>query len=130
MEYAKPNTILLVEDDRQARLRIHEYLEGLGFEVIESVDAKAALDLALSVNPDLILMDLSDDDDLDFIYRIRMENELSGIPILASSSDGARGIDLYSNIEKFGDQSIGYITKPISVEELSDQLLLMGIGSR
>ena len=51
--------ILLVEDFEDAREMYRDYLEFSGFRVATAVDGRSAIDQARSLNPDLILMDLS-----------------------------------------------------------------------
>jgi len=51
--------ILLVEDDEDSRDSLGRRLRLKGFEVIEAVDGREAVDKAASEAPDAILMDMS-----------------------------------------------------------------------
>ena len=51
--------ILMVEDNEMNRDALSRRLERRGYEVVLAVDGKQGLTLAQSVQPDLILMDLS-----------------------------------------------------------------------
>jgi len=52
-------TLLLVEDNEDNRIIYCTVLRHLGYEVIEAQDGVRAVELARSVQPDLILMDIS-----------------------------------------------------------------------
>ncbi len=51
--------ILLVEDNEDNRIIYSTVLKHVGYEVTEAHDGHQAVDLARSVKPDLILMDIS-----------------------------------------------------------------------
>ncbi|MFQ5492639.1 MAG: response regulator [Candidatus Dojkabacteria bacterium] len=51
-------SVLVVEDDGSLRRALKQALQGEGIEVIEAVDGNGAVNMALSVHPDLILLDL------------------------------------------------------------------------
>jgi CheY-like chemotaxis protein len=55
----RPARVLLVEDDVHTRRINALALGSLGFEIVEAVDGFEALRLALSLHPDLIVMDIS-----------------------------------------------------------------------
>lgn len=120
-----PNKILVVEDNADSRSSLCQFLQNLGYRVTETNLTTDAVKIALDELPDLILIDLSDDKALEVVYKIRLRKELSGIPILASAADGGFGIELFSNIDKLGDNFIGYLTKPVSFNELADQISLI-----
>ncbi len=117
-----PDKILVVETNEDFRSSLCEFLQNLGYLITQTNIAENAVGIALSEIPDLILIDLSNDEALEVIYQIRQKNELSAIPILASSADGGFGIKLFSNIEKFGSNFIGYLTKPFNFNDLADQI--------
>lgn len=52
-------TLLLVEDNEDNRIIYSTVLRHLGYQVIEAQDGVEAVQLARSVQPDLILMDIS-----------------------------------------------------------------------
>ena len=121
--------ILIAEDNDDSRQMLRTFIEMLGYEVIEARDGEEAINLASSSRPDLILMDLNMPkiDGLTAAAHIRSQPDLCEIPILANSADGSRGIELFSNIEKFGEGHIDYIPKPISFDELTYQIdLILG----
>jgi len=50
--------ILVVEDEPAYLKLLNDLLTGKGYKVIEAVDGKKGLDMALRENPDLILLDI------------------------------------------------------------------------
>ena len=50
--------ILIVEDNPSERMLERKILEGAGYTVLESDNAKDGIDIALAEKPDLILMDI------------------------------------------------------------------------
>lgn len=54
----KQRTVLIVEDDNSLRTVLVDKLQTDGFDVIEAVDGKAGLDIALKEHPDCILLDI------------------------------------------------------------------------
>lgn len=116
--------ILVAEGNVDSRQRLRLFIQTLGHEVLEAGSSSEAIELALSSQPDLILMDLNmpESDCLNAILQIRERVDLSEIPIVANSSDGGRGIELFSNIDKFGPGRIEYIPRPFSFEGLGHQI--------
>jgi len=52
-------SILIVDDDPSARLLVHTLLTHAGHEVFEAADGRIGLAIALDVEPDLVIIDLS-----------------------------------------------------------------------
>ena len=52
-------TVLIVDDDPNARLLVTTLLTHGGHEALEAADARSALAIALELQPDLIITDLS-----------------------------------------------------------------------
>lgn len=104
--------ILLVEDDENIRIMVGAMLESAGYQIIETRSCAAAITLASSHIPDLILLDLGlpDRDGMELLELVR-KNDLTPIIILSARSDEAekvRAFDLGAN---------DYITKPFGAAE-------------
>ena len=56
---ASPARILVVDDERRIRFAIRSCLEAEGYEVFEAADGNEALDVALRVAPDVMILDLA-----------------------------------------------------------------------
>ena len=118
------NTILVAEDYDDARLMLRTFLESRGYHVIEARNGKEAVEIAQKEKPDLILMDLNmpELDGVAAAAVIRNLTELSEVPILANSADGSRGIDLFLSIKNFGRGYVDYLTKPLNLDTLAEQI--------
>ncbi len=117
-------TILIAEDNEDAREMLRVFLENLGYAVIEARTGREAVEAACRKHPDLILMDLNmpEMDGLSAIRWIRAVADLEEIPILANSADGKRGIDLFSDDQSLGRGFLEYIAKPLNLATLGEQI--------
>jgi two-component system, cell cycle response regulator DivK len=90
--------------------------------VAEARNGKEAVAVARRAKPDLILMDLNmpELDGISAAKVIRDSADLSAVPILATSADGGRGIELFMNIKNFGRGYIEYVTKPLNLDALAE----------
>ena len=105
--------VLLVEDDVAMRRFLRASLGSQAFRLIEAGTAQAALALATSENPELVLLDLGlpDGDGITLTRRIR---EWSTVPIIVLSAR-AHDADKVAVLDAGADD---YLTKPFSVNEL------------
>jgi two-component system, OmpR family, alkaline phosphatase synthesis response regulator PhoP len=106
-------TILVVDDEPKIVKLVRDYLEGAGFTVIAAGDGRAALDLAHTQRPDLIVLDLGLPklDGLDVTRELR---KTSRAPIIMLTARGEES-DKLIGLELGADD---YITKPFSPKEL------------
>jgi CheY-like chemotaxis protein len=97
----EPNAplILVVDDYQDAREMYAEYLQFSGFRVAEARNGSEAVERAVALKPDLILMDLSlpGMDGWEATRRLKADEHTRHIPVvaltghaLAGASDGAR----------------------------------------
>lgn len=109
-------TVLVVEDFADNRFMMRKLLEMSGYQVVEAVDGKEAVEVAESARPDLILMDLSLPrlDGLDATRRIRELDGLRHVPIVAVSAHDTN--DFHADALAAGCNE--YVTKPIDFDEL------------
>ncbi|MDQ1590508.1 MAG: hypothetical protein QOG00_3475 [Pyrinomonadaceae bacterium] len=109
-------TVLVVEDFADNRFMMRKLLEMSGYQVVEAVDGREAVELAESTRPDLILMDLSLPrlDGLDATRRIRELDGLARVPIVAVSAHDTN--DFHTDALAAGCNE--YVTKPIDFAEL------------
>jgi len=77
--------IMVVEDYKDVRKMMRQFLEQKGFEVIVANDGSQAVEKALAEHPDLIIMDLAMPgmDGIQATQAIRQNDEISDIPIVA-----------------------------------------------
>jgi two-component system cell cycle response regulator DivK len=109
-------TILLVEDNLHNRRIFTSILTHYGFTVREAVNGAEAVELAHSVRPDLILMDLSLPvlDGWEATRRIKEDAELRAIPIIALTAHAMAGDEGHA-LEAGCD---AYLSKPISPKKV------------
>ena len=79
--------VLVVDDFADAREMYREYLDSVGFDVIEATNGEQAVERALDSTPDVILMDLALPvmDGLEATRRIKADRRTADIPIIAMS---------------------------------------------
>ena len=113
--------ILYVEDNFENRLFVRRVLESMGYQIIEAEDGVTGIEIAKSEKPDLILMDvgLPGIDGLETTVRIKKIPELKNIPIVALTANAMKG-DAERCLAAGCD---GYLTKPIGVVALREQVL-------
>ncbi len=106
--------VLLVEDDKSLATALKELLEQEGYRVRLVLDGKRGLELALSEEFDLILLDyfLPGMDGREFLKRLRSEG--SKVPVIALTVVS----DIKNKVDFFQAGADDYITKPFHFEEL------------
>lgn len=112
--------ILVVEDNQDSRELVVKILRAKGYRLIEAKDGGEALQRLGEEKPDLVLMDISIPkvDGLEVTRRIRQQEHLKDIPIIALTAHAMKG-----DREKALDAGCdGYISKPINVRELVEQI--------
>jgi two-component system, cell cycle response regulator DivK len=109
-------TIMVVEDYDDTRMLLKQYLEGLGYSVLEASNGQEAVDIANHEHPDLILMDLDLPilDGIAATQQIRQQTELDKVPIVAVTAYPLS----YSHVKAFAKGCNEYMAKPIDMTEL------------
>ncbi len=110
--------LILIVDDEKPIVDILKFnLEKDGYKTIEAYDGKTGLELALSANPDLILLDvmLPEMDGFSVCREIRVKSQVPIILLTAREEE----VDKVLGLELGADD---YITKPYSVRELSARI--------
>lgn len=110
-------TVLVVDDDAQARAIVQRLLERLGFEVLEAGDGIEALELLDARAPDLacVLLDLTIPrmDGHECLAHLR--ERAPALPVLVCSGYSERALDPSL-------QPSGFIAKPYAFEALRERL--------
>lgn len=108
--------ILVVEDQEDNRRILRDLLSSRGYEIIEVTDGLAGVTAAQTHHPDLILMDiqLPGIDGYEATRRIKANNELKDIPIIAVTSYALSGDDQ----KAFSAGCDDYVAKPYSPRQL------------
>ena len=104
---------LIIEDDANIAELLRLYLEKDGFDVIKAADGGTGVRLALSENPDVILLDIMLPV-LDGWQVCRKVRETSKVPIIMLTAKGET-FDKVNGLDMGADD---YIVKPFEVKEL------------
>jgi CheY-like chemotaxis protein len=115
--------VLVVEDDDSAAELLRVQLEDIGFRVVRTANAEAALELAALEIPDLLTLDihLPGMDGWEFLERFKQQDCFAGVPVVIVSivADKSRGLSL-------GASQV--LQKPVSREEFTRALAAIGFS--
>ncbi len=111
-----PDSILVVDDEKDLVDLISYNLEKDGFTVLKAYDGEDALRLVRTRKPHLMILDLMlpGIQGMEVCKRIRNDTEHTALPIIMLTARGEE-IDKVLGLEMGADD---YITKPFSVREL------------
>ena len=100
--------LLHIEDDPANRLLVRKLLTPAGFEVVDAGDGLEGVKLATEQPFDLILVDIAIPglDGYEVTLRLRGEDRLKGVPIVAITAEGSRNTSLSVGCD-------GFLQKPI-----------------
>lgn len=112
--------ILIVDDNNDSRELVVKILKNKGYEMIEAIDGEEALEKAMTEKPDLILMDISIPkiNGYEVTKRLKSIEEFKDTPIVALTAHAMKG----DRVKALEAGCEGYISKPINVRELPDQV--------
>ena len=105
---------MLVVEDNELNLKLFcDLLRAHGYEAEPVRDGREAVERARACFPDLVIMDIQMPhiSGLELIERLKADQELKAIPIMAVTAYAAKGDE--ERIREAGAE--GYVSKPISV---------------
>ena len=113
-------SVLVVEDQRDTREMLTEYLEYCGFVVHGAADGFEAISVAMSVHPPIILMDLMMPrmDGWEATRRLKADPRTRDITIIALSAHSLTGDERSGRWTGWDD----FIEKPCDLAGLADVL--------
>ncbi|MBD0329465.1 MAG: response regulator transcription factor [Thermoleophilia bacterium] len=113
----RKRTVLVVEDEQSISTPLAEALAREGFEATVAPTARAALELAGELDPDVVLLDLMlpDGSGLDVCRELRRTSQ---VPILMLTARGDEA-DRVVGLELGADD---YVTKPFSAREVAARI--------
>ena len=108
-------TLLVVEDNPDNMITLKAILQGQ-YRILEAIDGKIGLEMALTTQPDLILLDMSlpEMDGFSVVKRIKEDKEAAHIPVIALTAHAMKG-DREKTIQAGCDD---YLSKPIDPEKI------------
>jgi two-component system cell cycle response regulator DivK len=112
-----PGELVLVVEDNEKNMKLfRDVLQATGYSPLEATTGEDAVELALSHEPALVLMDvqLPGIDGVDALGRLRADERTAAIPVLALTAQAMSG-----DRERFLAAGFdGYLSKPVDVTEL------------
>lgn len=116
---SKQNTVIIVEDDLILNLLYESYLERLGFQTEgELVYGKTAIEVAKELEPDLVIMDISLEGEIDGIEAMHEIRKFSDVPVIYITGNS----DPY-HVERAKETNpLDYLTKPIEFDDLKQSI--------
>ena len=112
-------TVMIVEDDLILNLLYESYLEKLGYDAEgELVYGKTDIEIAKRIKPDLILMDISLEGEMDGIDAMTEIRKFSDVPVIYITGNS----DPY-HVERAKETNyLDYLVKPIEFDVLKESL--------
>lgn len=112
--------ILIVDDDKQATALLEKILSVEGYETTAVNDSTQAIHAAMTLGPDLIVLDLMmpDPDGFKVCRMLREYPKFTLTPIIIVTALD----DNDSKIVTFGAGADDYLTKPFEIDELSQRV--------
>jgi DNA-binding response OmpR family regulator len=109
-------TILIAEDEKDIRELIVFSLDFAGFDVIAAVDGQEAVEKALEIKPDLIMMDVRMPrmTGYEACAKMKSMDETKDIPVVILSAKGQES-EIQTGLEAGAYE---YILKPFAPDEL------------
>jgi CheY-like chemotaxis protein len=112
--------VLIVEDDKVLSLLLTKMVERLNYNVVGNLaKGSEAIEKTKELNPDLVLMDIMLEDDIDGIQatlEFQKENTTSKVIYITGNSD------TYNRERADLTEYIDYLVKPISLEDLKTSI--------
>lgn len=110
----RQEVVLLVEDDPSLRLAMTKALRASGYRVEAAAAGKEGLEMALSLRPDLILLDVMLPGMNGFEVCERLRDENPDVPILMVTAKGEE----HDKVRGLSTGADDYIVKPFGMAEL------------
>tara|TARA_Y100001968_G_C18788136_1_gene449925 strand:+ start:6 stop:371 length:366 start_codon:yes stop_codon:yes gene_type:complete len=119
--------ILLIEDNELNRDMLKRRLERNNFNVACAINGQEGYEMAKSISPDLILMDLSlpEIDGWTLAGKLKNDSSTSKIPLIALTAHAMKG-DREKALDAGCDD---YDTKPVNLERLLNKINNYSISS-
>ncbi|WP_421773715.1 response regulator [Gracilimonas sp.] len=119
MDKKQNKTVMIVEDDLILNLLYESYLEKLGYDAEgELVYGKTAIEVAQKIKPDLILMDISLEGEIDGIDAMKEIRKFSDVPVIYITGNS----DPHHVQRAKETEYLDYLVKPIEFNDLKDSI--------
>lgn len=107
--------ILIVEDDPILALVQTKFIQKMGFEVLDAVASSTeAIAAAKELLPDIIIMDMRIEGDLDGIQTMQEIQKFSAVPVIYLTGNSEMAM-----LERSKETNMkGFLVKPVNYQEL------------
>ncbi len=114
-------TILVADDNQQIRMLVGAALRSLGHEIVYATDGAEALETAITVKPDLVVLDVTMPElsGFEVLEFLRKRPELAGTRVMMLTT-AAQKWDLERGISLGCDD---YLTKPFEPKTLREKVV-------
>ena len=119
--YSGPRkTVLVVDDVAENRTVVGHLLRPLGFEVVEAANGREGLEMAQSLRPHLILMDIAmpEMNGLEAVRRLRQQAAFKTVPVIAASAS----VSAADSKKSLAAGMSAFLSKPLDVDKLLEQM--------
>lgn len=111
-----PKKVLIVEDEMIIALLLERMVKNLGHQIIDKVaSGEKAISIVQKQQPDLILMDIRLNGELDGIETMARIHEISDVPVIYISGN----TDAINKEKIKKTDYIEFLSKPITISDLS-----------
>ena len=114
--------VLIIEDNRDTAASVKEFLKALGYTVDVAINGITGLQLAITRNYSVIILDLNlpGIDGFEICRQLR-QTARRQIPVLMLTAKTS----LENKLEGFNSGADDYLTKPFSLKELAARIKLL-----
>lgn len=114
-----PKNILVVEEDKLLACIFKMYIQNLGHNLVGiASSANESIEKCRELAPDLVLMDINLNGEMEGIYATKIIHQTSDTPIIYVTGETSE-----STLERALDTNIyGYLVKPITKEPLQENI--------
>lgn len=119
MDKNQKKTVMIVEDDLILNLLYESYLEKLGYDAEgELVYGKTAIEVAQKIKPNLILMDISLEGEIDGITAMKEIRKFSDVPVIYITGNSDP-----HHVQRAKETGyLDYLVKPIEFNDLKESI--------
>ncbi|MES1184937.1 MAG: response regulator [Myxococcales bacterium] len=120
-----PRKLLVADDNEAIQALVKRTAEKRGHQVIQATTGKAAIELALQTQPDLIVLDLDfpDADGRDVLGKLKADPRTANIPVVVWSGRQGHGSDSRISLDLGADDYVEKADAQLLITKLERVLL-------
>ena len=116
-------TILIVEDERSLREAVRDVLILKNFSVLEAKNGREGLEMALSLHPDLILLDqiMPEMDGMSALKKIRADKWGTNVPVILLTNLSGTNEQLVDGVTEY-NPALNLIKSDWKIHDVVDKI--------